>query len=217
MKIIWFDFGGVLSPSIPDLFTSYYLKTGIPPVVLQKAMKEVADDMNMDMLAAIEKAIITEYEWGTRIRQKLNLSFPEINLSKARLEQFGKQWFEGVLPNKLMIDLFYKIKLAGLKVGILTNNVLEWENHWKRVIGISGDVDLIVDSCKVGYRKPEAEIFTIATQQANVSPEECLLIDDVLENCIAAEQSGWHTVHFKDNSDAVKKVMELLLKQEVFL
>ncbi|EKK3320072.1 HAD-IA family hydrolase [Salmonella enterica] len=217
MKIIWFDFGGVLSPSVPDLFTSYYLKTGIPPAVLQRAMKEVADDMNMDMLAPVEKAIITEREWGAGIRLKLSQSAPELDLSQARLEQFGEQWFDGILPNQLMIDLFRKVKATGLKVGILTNNVVEWENHWKRVAGISEEADVIVDSCKVGCRKPETEIFAIAAEWAGVRPEENLLIDDVPENCMAARQCGWESVLFKDNSSTVTEVIAVLQRQEIFL
>ncbi|EAA9129428.1 HAD-IA family hydrolase [Salmonella enterica] len=217
MKIIWFDFGGVLSPSVPDLFTSYYLKTGIPPAVLQRAMKEVADDMNMDVLAPVEKAIITEREWGAGIRLKLSQSAPELDLSQARLEQFGEQWFDGILPNQLMIDLFRKVKATGLKAGILTNNVVEWENHWKRVAGISEEADVIVDSCKVGCRKPETEIFAIAAERAGVRPEENLLIDDVPENCMAARQCGWESVHFKDNSSAVTEVIAVLQRQEIFL
>lgn len=217
MKIIWFDFGGVLSPSVPDLFTSYYLKTGIPPAFLQRAMKEVADDMNMDMLAPVEKAIITEREWGAGIRLKLSLSAPELDLSQARLEQFGEQWFDGILPNQLMIDLFRKVKATGLKVGILTNNVVEWENHWKRVAGISEEADVIVDSCKVGCRKPETEIFSIAAERAGVRPEENLLIDDVPENCMAARQCGWESVLFKDNSSTVTEVIAVLQRQEIFL
>ncbi|EHT8580137.1 HAD-IA family hydrolase [Salmonella enterica] len=217
MKIIWFDFGGVLSPSVPDLFTSYYLKTGIPPAVLQRAMKEVADDMNMDVLAPVEKAIITEREWGAGIRLKLSQSAPELDLSQARLEQFGEQWFDGILPNQLMIDLFRKVKATGLKAGILTNNVVEWENHWKRVAGISEEADVIVDSCKVGCRKPETEIFAIAAERAGVRPEENLLIDDVPENCMAARQCGWESVHFKDNTSAVTEVIAVLQRQEIFL
>ena len=217
MKIIWFDFGGVLSPSIPDLFTSYYLKTGIPPAILQRGMKEVADDMNMGVLTPIEKALITEAECGARIRQKIAQSSPEIDLSRAQLEMFGAQWFDGILPNQLMIDLFHKVKAAGLMAGILTNNVVEWEDHWKRVIGISNLADAIVDSCKVGYRKPEAEIFDIAAKLAGVRPDECLLIDDMLENCMAAERSGWRSVHFKESSSVVAEIAQLLQKQEIAL
>ncbi|EBM5322875.1 HAD family phosphatase, partial [Salmonella enterica] len=192
-------------------------KTGIPPAVLQRAMKEVADDMNMDVLAPVEKAIITEREWGAGIRLKLSQSAPELDLSQARLEQFGEQWFDGILPNQLMIDLFRKVKATGLKAGILTNNVVEWENHWKRVAGISEEADVIVDSCKVGCRKPETEIFAIAAERAGVRPEENLLIDDVPENCMAARQCGWESVHFKDNSSAVTEVIALLQRQEIFL
>lgn len=76
---------------------------------------------------------------------------------------------------------------------------------------------LVVLSCKVGCRKPEMEIFAIAAERAGVRPEENLLIDDVPENCMAARQCGWESVHFKDNSSAVTEVIAVLQRQEIFL
>lgn len=214
MKIIWFDFGGVLSPSIPELFDSYYEKTGIPAQLLQKAMKSVADEMNMDVLAPIEIAAITEQEWGTKLRKHLQTIAPEIDLSKARLEHFGEQWFDGIKPNPHMIALFHQVRSSGLKAGILTNNVVEWESHWKRVVGITDQADIIIDSCKIGFRKPQSEIFVIAAREAGVRPEECLLIDDVEDNCSAANQMGWKSVHFRESASVVAQVSDLLLTRE---
>jgi hypothetical protein len=63
-KMIWFDFGGVLSPPIPALFQQYQHKTGLAPVVLQQAMRDVAAEMKLPMLAPVENAVISEAEWG---------------------------------------------------------------------------------------------------------------------------------------------------------
>jgi putative hydrolase of the HAD superfamily len=209
-KIVWFDFGGVLSPPISDLFISYFLKTGIQPKDLQLAMKHVADDMHMDILSPIEKGILTEQEWGYRLREKLRINIPKIDLSRAHLEEFGCQWFQNIQPNKIMIDTFCRVKCAGIKVGILTNNVSEWEPYWKEVIGIEDLADHIVDSCKIHCRKPERSIFKFAEEKAKCQPEECLLIDDVEENCNAAISIGWKSIHFENNTNTVIKLFEQL-------
>ncbi|WP_333609769.1 HAD-IA family hydrolase [Pantoea piersonii] len=213
IKIIWFDFGGVLSPPITELYRHYYLKTGIKPASLQKAMNEIAKEMNMDGLAPLEKGILSERDWGRKIRYKLLELFPGIDLSRADLEHFGKQWFKDVLPNQKMISFFNSVKQSKLMAGILTNNVIEWEPHWKKIIEVSSKADFIIDSCKIGYRKPEKEIFHIAVDKAGVLPSECLLIDDLMVNCIAAEQNGWNAIQYIRTENVINKI-ELLLKSQ---
>jgi len=217
IRIVWFDFGGVLSPSISDLFISYFLKTGIQPKDLQLAMKQVADDMNMDILTPIEKGIITENEWGYKLRKKLIINIPETDLSNADLENFGRQWFKNIQPNKIMIDVFCRVKSAGIKTGILTNNVYEWGPYWKKVIGIHDLADHVIDSCKIKFRKPEPEIFRIAEEKSGFQPGECLLIDDIEGNCIAAKNIGWNFIHFKNNTDTVIKLFEQLRLEGIIL
>lgn len=109
-KVFWFDFGGVLSPSITDLFKQYEKKTGIPEKALKEAMQSIADDMKMPMLAPIENAVITEVEWGRKLRKKLAESYPELDTTCAQFEQFGKQRLENVSPNKVMVDKLKTIK-----------------------------------------------------------------------------------------------------------
>lgn len=58
--------------------------------------------------------------------------------------------------------------------------------------------DVIIDSSQVGAIKPEAEIYTIATQKAGVQPNEILLIDDSRTNLMAAERAGWNVLWFDD-------------------
>jgi FMN phosphatase YigB (HAD superfamily)/DNA-binding XRE family transcriptional regulator len=56
----------------------------------------------------------------------------------------------------------------------------------------------IVDSSVVKAIKPEPQIYEIATTQANVPPEEILLVDDSRSNLMAAEKFGWHVLWFDD-------------------
>ncbi|WP_275629362.1 HAD family phosphatase [Pseudomonas sp. 273] len=203
LKIVWFDFGGVLSPPIPELFAQYERKTGIAPAALQQAMQDVADDLGVPMLAPIENALISEEQWGIRLAEALRRNDPQLDLSRARLTRFGQQWFSGVQPNPAMREAARRLKGAGYQVGILTNNVVEWEPYWRELVDLDAVVDLIVDSSRERCRKPDARFFEIATQRSGRLPAQSLLIDDVAENIAAAAAQGWQTLHFIDNPGAL--------------
>ncbi|MFJ6465821.1 HAD family hydrolase [Streptomyces sp. NPDC091387] len=201
--MIWFDFGGVLSPPLERIYEAYEVKTGITPAQLKAAIKGVADEMGMPTMAPVEIAAITEPEWGRRLARVLAAQNPGIDISRARLEVFGSQWFDGVEANPVMVRVYRYLQENGFRTGILSNNVIEWGPYWKAIIAPVGEVDCLIDSSAVGYRKPDPEIFEIAAKTASVDPVGCLLIDDVEENLVAARVHGWQTVLFRDDEQTV--------------
>ena len=202
-KMIWFDFGGVLSPPIPALFEQYEVKTGIPPEKLRQAMTDVANKLGVPMLAPIENGVLSEFDWGEKLAKALRRRHPAMDLSRACFTRFGEQWFDGVGANTVMVNAVRQLITAGYKVGILTNNVVEWEPFWRSMVGLDDVIDLIVDSCKEGCRKPDASFFTIACRRAGVDPTDNLLIDDVIENIEAARKMGWQAIQFTDNASVL--------------
>ncbi|MER5946862.1 HAD family phosphatase [Streptomyces sp. NPDC001904] len=208
-SVIWFDFGGVLSPPLEELYDAYETKTGITPEQLQGAMKEVAAELDLPTLAPVELGTMSEPEWGAALARVLEDRHPGIDLGRARLTSFGEQWFSGIEANQSMICAFRYAQANGFRAGVLSNNVLEWEPHWMRIIAPLGPVDLLIDSCKVGVRKPDPKIFELAADRAGVRAEECLLIDDLEENCAAAAATGWRTVHFRNNHQALTDLQRL--------
>ncbi|TFY94156.1 HAD family phosphatase [Pseudomonas nabeulensis] len=209
LKFVWFDFGGVLSPPIPALFEQYQAKTGLAPRVLQQAMRDVADDLGVPMLAPVESALLTEQEWGQRLEQALRRRYPQIDLSRARLQTFGEQWFAGVPANAPLVAAVRALKRAGWRVGILTNNVVEWAPYWRAMVGLDEVVELIVDSSQERTRKPQAAFFQVAIERSGVAAKHSLLIDDVLENIEAAAALGWQVLHFTDNHQAITQLQRL--------
>ncbi|MGW0736626.1 HAD family hydrolase [Streptomyces sp. NPDC002851] len=207
--MIWFDFGGVLSPPLGELFAMYERKTGVTPEQLWWAMSEVSAERGVAPLAPVELATITEAEWGRALARVLAARFPGIDLSRACLETFGEQWFDGVAANPAMVAAVRTAREHGLGVGILTNNVVEWEPYWKAIVAPAGPVDHVVDSCRVGLRKPEPEIFDLAARTAGVDPARCVLVDDAAANCEAARDRGWRAVHFHDNPGALDDLARL--------
>ncbi|WP_228001656.1 HAD family hydrolase [Nocardia australiensis] len=209
MTAVFLDFGGVLSPPIEELFEDYERKTGIAPLELKWAMQQVADDLGVPMLAPVELAMITEAEWVDRMHAALLARDPSIDLSRSE-SAFGRQWFAGHRVNSHMSQLVSDLKARGYQVGILTNNVVEWEPYWRAMVGLDDVVDHIVDSCRVGARKPDPRIFELARQMTGLPSHECYLVDDLAENCAAAVAAGWQTVRFVDTAQAVTELEELL-------
>lgn len=192
---VFFDFGGVLSPSLPALFELYESKTGVTVAALQAAMAAVGRDLGAHPLAHIELAQLSEAEWGSRLREHLTTAGHDA--SRARLEAFGEQWFADVEANPSIAAAVRAVREQGITVGVLSNNVVEWEPFWHKIIEPLGPFDAVVDSCRVGARKPDPEIFRIAEEAIGVHASECILVDDLEENCAAARSCGWTAVHYR--------------------
>ncbi|MBF6179984.1 HAD family hydrolase [Nocardia otitidiscaviarum] len=205
MSMVYLDFGGVLSPPIAELFEAYERKTGIAPAALQWAMARVAADLGVAPLAPIELAMLPETEWVDRLHAALRERDPAVDLSRSERE-FGAQWFAGHDVNPRVRQLVFDLRARGHRVGILTNNVVEWEPVWRRMVDLDDAVDHIVDSCRVGVRKPDPAIFDLARERAGVPAEECVLVDDLAENCAAAIAAGWRAVRFVDAAQAIAEL-----------
>jgi putative hydrolase of the HAD superfamily len=207
--MLWFDFGGVLSPPMSELFARFEDRTGITPAQLGGALHAVAAPLGLPDLAPIELGVLSEAEWGRAMARELAARHPGIDLSRARFESFGAQWFEGVAANQQMVATARHARENGFRIGVLSNNVPEWEPYWHRIIEPLGEVDCLIDSCRVQVRKPDLEIFRIAEREAGVAAEDCVLIDDLAENCSGARAAGWRAVHFRGNAQAVRELQGL--------
>lgn len=93
-------------------------------------------------------------------------------------------------PNTDMIDLVVRLRAAGLRTSILTNNVREFRDLWRSVLPYNELFDDIVDSHEVGLRKPNAAIYELALTRLNAVAGRSAFLDDVLSNVAAAERLG---------------------------
>ncbi|WP_194791925.1 HAD family hydrolase [Pseudomonas sp. UFMG81] len=209
-QAIWFDFGGVLSPSIAELYRVYEGKTGVNRQQMEAAMHEVARPLGVQFQAPIELALMTQVQWGRAMSEALRKLNPGIDLSRCDFDNHGEQWFADHEVNPHMFELFHEVKAAGVKAAILTNNTVEWETPWRRMVGLDDVTDCIIDSCKVGLRKPDPRIFALAARELGVEDQGCVLIDDVEENCEAARAAGWQAIHFRDSLEVRDAVRALL-------
>jgi FMN phosphatase YigB (HAD superfamily) len=60
--------------------------------------------------------------------------------------------------------------------------------------------DVIIDSSKVGCRKPHEQIYRIAQGKVGVQNEEILFIDNLTKNLVVPKKLGWKTFLYDPNN-----------------
>jgi putative hydrolase of the HAD superfamily len=130
---------------------------------------------------------------------------PELG-HRPEMHRFSEVYFEALEPNQPMIELMRELKGRGMRMALLTNNVREWEPLWRSMLPVDEIFELVVDSAFVGCRKPEPEIYEITLERLGLNAGECLFVDDVADNVIAAREMGMTAVHFRDNEQAIGEI-----------
>jgi epoxide hydrolase-like predicted phosphatase len=201
------DFGGVLTTPLVQSFAAVQDHTGISFEELGKAMARIQSDEGAHPLYELEKGNITEGEFLGKLGDALE---PVLG-HRPELHRFSEIYFEALHPNEPMINLMREAKQSGKRMGMLTNNVREWEPLWRSMLPVDEIFEVVVDSGFVGCRKPDPEIYEITLERLdNVPAEECLFIDDVDVNCGAARELGMAAVHFQHNDQAIPEIRSAL-------
>ena len=103
------------------------------------------------------------------------------------------------------------LKNRGYRVYILSN----WSAHAYEKLCENGvmDFERYMDgstwSFREHQRKPDQEIFETLLRKNKIDPAHAVFIDDNEENIKASRKAGIAAIHFKDYSDAKKKLMSL--------
>ncbi len=106
------------------------------------------------------------------------------------------------------VELVESLRSDGVGVGLVTNNVAEWAPFWRPQLG---DLfDHVIDSSAVGYRKPEAEIYSLAVEAFGTAPDRALFIDDWTWNVDGAIAAGLHGLHCDADLDLEQAVRALV-------
>lgn len=69
-------------------------------------------------------------------------------------------------------------------------------------------------SCHAKVIKPDRAIYEKLCEKYNLTPEECLFVDDNPPNVKAAKELGMHAIRFEGYEKNYDEIMDLLKKQE---
>jgi putative hydrolase of the HAD superfamily len=68
----------------------------------------------------------------------------------------------------------------------------------------------VIESSKVGVRKPETRFYEIACETVNVQPDECVFLDDLGINLKPAAAMGMKTIKVANSTQALTELSHVL-------
>jgi HAD superfamily hydrolase (TIGR01509 family) len=99
------------------------------------------------------------------------------------------RWLDGM---EACLD---EVGAAGNEIHTLSNYPV-WYRTIEDKLRLSRYLQWTFVSCRTGVRKPAREAFLAAAGQLGRLPAHCVLIDDSIENCSAADEVGMPAIHF---------------------
>jgi putative hydrolase of the HAD superfamily len=205
------DFGGVLTSPLQESFVDLMQDSGLTLESLGKAMATIAERQGSNPLFELENGRISEGAFFRALEDELSASHG----SEVALDGFGARYFQRLEPNDRMIEYMRKLRGRGYRMAICTNNIREWETHWRAMLPVDEIFEVVVDSAFVGSRKPEPRIYQITLERLAVPPGEALFIDDVEVNCEGARELGIAAIRFRSTEQAIEEIETALGEDRV--
>lgn len=112
--------------------------------------------------------------------------------------------------NEEMFEYIKQLKTLGFKIYFLSNVInddLEYNSKHYEIFNL---IDGGIYSCLCGYVKPDDEIYQELLTVYNLNPKECVFIDDIELNCIAAINNGIPSILFKSPAQIQHELNSLL-------
>jgi len=182
LKAVIFDFGGVFTDSPFHAFSAYARKIG-------------ASDQQVTDIVFGGYGVDSDHPWHRVERGEITLEAAREGIAALGREQglevdiwdvFMAMAENGGGLRHELVDYVRTIRGAGLATGIITNNVVEFRDHWRAMLPVDELFDFVVDSSEVGMRKPNRAIFEKALALGGLAPEQVIFLDDFEGNVMAA-------------------------------
>lgn len=125
-------------------------------------------------------------------------------------EEFKTFLFAQSQPYPEMLDLIRALKVRhGLKVAVVSNEGRELTAHRVRQFNLTEFVDFFIVSCFVHFRKPDADIYRMALDIAQVPPDQVVYLEDRAMFVEVARSHGLQAIHHT-NYEATRAILAKL-------
>jgi putative hydrolase of the HAD superfamily len=197
--VIW-DFGGVLTTSPFEAFARFESERGLPADIIRRT----------NAVNHLENA------WAKFERAEVDAeAFDQLFAAESRAlgaEVRGKE----VLPllfGDLRPEMVEALKTiaARLKTGCITNNLpanaigsLGGRSFY--VAEVMALFDHVIESAKLGLRKPDPRIYRMMVEALGVDPRACVYLDDLGVNLKPAREMGMTTIKVTTAPQAIAEL-----------
>ena len=200
IRAVFFDFGGVI------MRTEYQS----PRQHLAERFKLDYDDIDKLVFGSesARRASVGEITEDAHWMEVLKRLRHPVSEKKSFVDEF----FGGDIIDRNLIEYIRSLR-GKVHIGLISNawsGLREFMNK-EKIIDI---FDTVIISAEVGVVKPDAKIFNIALEQANVRAKEAVFVDDVKANIEACEKVGMKGILFKDPQEAVGQLNRYLKTKE---
>lgn len=201
--VLW-DFGGVILSSPFEAFRRYEAERGLPQDFIRRVN---ATNPDTNAWARLERSELDHAAFDRAFAEESKALGHEVPGADVLTLLAGE-----VRPE--MVAALEGVIAAGYKTACLTNNVMrrdgEPAEERPEVAAVMAKFDVVVESSKVGIRKPEVGFYTTACELLGVEPAECVFLDDLGINLKPAKQLGMTTIKVVDPDQAIADLEQVL-------
>jgi putative hydrolase of the HAD superfamily len=193
-----FDFGGVILSSPFEAFGAYERGNRLPDGFLRKLNATNPDD---NAWARLERNEVDVDEFCELF---------EAEAAAAGHVVDGRKVI-GLLAGELRPSMVEAVRRCSerLVTGLLTNNFVISGDHVDReseMGAVLGLFDAVIESSKVGVRKPDVRFYEIACDLLGIEPAEAVFLDDLGINLKPARALGMTTIKVVDPAEAIAEL-----------
>ncbi|MBV8392793.1 MAG: HAD-IA family hydrolase [Alphaproteobacteria bacterium] len=200
--VLW-DFGGVILSSPFEAFRSYEREIGLPEDFIRRLN---ARNPDTNAWAKMERSDITLAEF-------VRLFESEALAAGHKLDGWRVlQSISGDIRPQ-MVEALRRCK-ARFRVACITNNMKHGDgpgmargaDRAAQVAEVLSLFEHVVESSKLGLRKPDPRIYRYACELLGVEPEHCIYLDDLGINLKPARALGMRTIKVVDADQAIAEL-----------
>lgn len=208
ISTVIFDFGGVITSSPFEAFNRMEAERGLPHDFV-RAVNSTNPDNNA--WARFERAECTAAQFDTLFAEEALALGHELDGASVIACLSGD-----IRPS--MVAALDHLKAQGFKLGCITNNVPSG-----RGVGMAGSAekamaveaimarfDHVIESSKIGIRKPDPRIYAMMCVALDVEPDQCVYLDDLGINCKPAAAMGITAIKVTSGDQALAELYAAL-------
>lgn len=202
VKAVFWDFGGVITSSPFEAFLNLETKRGLPPNAIR-----TVNTKNPDTNAW------AQFERNEINRDAFCAKF-EVEAAAMGYAIMGADVLGCLVgaPRPIMARALERVSTRFI-TACLTNNVArlprppEIEAEVERIMGLFGHV---IESSKLGFRKPEPRFYRHALDVAGVVASQTVFLDDLGVNLKTARDMGMTTIKVVDPQTALAELGDII-------
>ncbi|MDB5489020.1 MAG: family hydrolase [Reyranella sp.] len=206
LAVLW-DFGGVILSSPFEAFNRYEVEAGLPKDFLRGLN---ARNPDTNAWAKMERSEVSLDGFVTLFEDEARLQGHKVEGLKILQALSGD-----IRPQ--MVEALRRCK-AAFRVACITNNVKSGEgpgmarspDKAKAVSEVLSLFEHVIESSKIGLRKPDPKIYQHACDLLGVPPDRCIYLDDLGINLKPARAMGMRTIKVVDPDVAIDELQAMV-------